>query len=64
MDAKVISEDSFPKVARYITANFRTHKKENLSLDSFRKKSYDFEKSVVNRIKDKIILLMNLAQRF
>lgn len=64
MEAKLISEDSFPKVAKYLTANFRTHKKENLSLESFRKKSYEFERSVVNKVKDKIILLMNLVQRF
>lgn len=64
MEAKLISEDSFPKVAKYLTANFRTHKKENLSPESFRKKSYEFERSVVNKVKDKIILLMNLVQHF
>ena len=45
-----------------VARSFKTDRQEVISEDSLRNKSYNFETSTVEKLKDKIIGLLNMAR--
>ncbi len=64
VESKVISNTNSAELMRLVARNFRTDRQEVISEDSLRNKSYSFESSTVNRLKDEIIGLMNLVRKY
>jgi len=64
VESKVISNTNSAELMRLVARNFRTDRQEVISEDSLRNKSYSFESSSVNRLKDEIIGLMNLVRKY
>ena len=64
MDAKIIVNENFAEVVRMVVQNVSSSKTQQLSPESLRVKSYIFETAVVNKMKDKIISLMNLTRKY
>jgi len=64
VESKVITNTNAAELMRLVARNFRTDKQETISEDSLRNKSYSFESSTINRLKDEIIGLMNLVRKY
>lgn len=64
VESKVISNTNSAELMRLVARNFRTDRQEVISEDSLRNKSYSFESSTINRLKDEIIGLMNLVRKY
>ncbi len=64
VEAKVITNTNSRDLMRMVARNFKTDRQEVISEESLWNKSYSFESSTVNRLKDEIIGLMNLARKY
>lgn len=64
VDAKVITNKNHTELLKVVARNFRTDKREQISEDSLRNKSYNFDKATVDRMKDVIIGMMNMVMKY
>ena len=62
LDAKVITNKNSTELMSMVARNFKTDRQEIISEDSLRNKSYNFETSTVEKVKDKIIGLLNIVR--
>ena len=62
VDSKVIINKNSTELMRMVARTFKTDRQEIISEDSLRNKSYNFETSTVEKLKDKIIGLLNLVR--
>ena len=62
VDAKVITNKNSTELMSMVARSFKTDRQEVISEDSLRNKSYNFETSTVEKLKDKIIGLLNMAR--
>lgn len=64
IDARLITNKNSSELMRMVARNFRTDRREEISEDSLRNKSYNFESGTVEKMKDVIIGLINLVRRY
>lgn len=64
IEAKVITNKNAAELMRMVAGSFKTDRQELISEESLRNKSYSFETSTVNRLKDVVIELLNLVRRY
>lgn len=64
LDAKVITNKNSTEIMSIVARSFKTDRQEVISEDSLRNKSYNFETSTVEKVKDKIIGLLNIVRAF
>lgn len=62
VDAKVITNKNSTELMSMVASTFKTDRQEVISEDSLRNKSYNFEAATVEKLKDKIIGLLNMAR--
>lgn len=62
VDAKVITNKNSTELMSMVARAFKTDRQEVISEDSLRNKSYNFETSTVEKLKDKIIGLLNMVR--
>ncbi|MBL0200260.1 MAG: hypothetical protein IPP81_08805 [Chitinophagaceae bacterium] len=62
VDAKVITNKNSTELMSMVAKAFKTVRHEVISEDSLRNKSYNFDTSTVEKLKDKIITLLNIAR--
>jgi hypothetical protein len=62
VDAKVITNKNSTELMSMVARSFKTDRQEVISEDSLRNKSYNFETATVEKLKDKIIGLLNMAR--
>ena len=62
VDAKVITNKNSTELMSMVARSFKTDRQEVISEDSLRNKSYNFEASTVEKLKDKIIGLLNMVR--
>jgi len=62
VDAKVITNKNSTELMSMVAKTFKTDRQEVISEDSLRNKSYNFDTSTVEKLKDKIITLLNIAR--
>ena len=62
VDAKIITNKNSTELMSMVARSFKTDRQEVISEDSLRNKSYNFEVSTVERLKDKIIGLLNMVR--
>ena len=64
MDVKLITNKNAAELMRMVASSFKTDRQEMISEESLRNKSYSFETSTVNRMKDVVIELLNMVRRY
>jgi len=62
VDAKVITNKNSTELMSMVAKTFKTDRQEIISEDSLRNKSYNFETATVEKLKDKIIGLLNIVR--
>jgi hypothetical protein len=62
VDAKVITNKNSTELMSIVARTFKTDRQDIISEDSLRNKSYNFETSTVEKLKDKIIGLLNMVR--
>ena len=62
VDAKVITNKNSTELMSMVAKSFKTDRQEVISEDSLRNKSYNFETATVEKLKDKIIGLLNMVR--
>ena len=64
VDSKVITNKNSTEIFKLVARNFKTDKRDHISEDSLRNKSYEFEPATVDRMKDVIKGMMSLVMRY
>lgn len=64
MEAKVITNRNAREVTKLVARNFKTNKRESISEESLYNKTYNVERSTVDRMKDVIFTMMNLMKGY
>jgi len=64
VDSKVITNKNSTELMKMVARNFKTDKRDHISEDSLRNKSYDIEPATIDRMKDVIKGLMGLVMRY
>ena len=63
-ESKLITNKNASDLRRMVSRNFRTDWQETISEESLRNKSYNFERSTVNKVKDKIFDMLDLVNKY